>query len=623
MLLVVGGHAGAHLLLAREAAYEYHHRHREGQRDEVVQVQSRALAVEDEEHHEGHEVHHELHAGHALRAGLLAHGVPRVEELHAEHQQAEQRDVVAVERYVEPEVEYRVIVRQVGAPQEGLLAQLDGYGEEHEHSRQERHLYQHRQAARHGAVARPLLQGHHLLLLLHGLLGLRVFLVEGVHLGLQYAHDGAALVALVHQRQQHQADEQREDDDDDAVVPAELLQEVEHRHYEVAADALGDDRPAQGQHAVVAAAYGAQVAQLRGAVVEAHVHLRSLLVILQAYHGAHVRQVVARCVAAVGLHLDVGVLEGDAALGGHDGCKILVFEGHPLKVGLHLLLLVLAQAQVVGVLVLGGLVVYAAVVTLAVAVAVALAAAAAVHLLLAQHAVLPLEVHVGRVAHHLAEAHEVDVEAHLVAVAAHGVAELQVRRRALQAAVALDLGPEAQRRGVVLADFQRAAGSLHRLAVHVWLEHQVFGVHHAVVLGREDEVHVVLRGGDEHQLVAVVGLVVGQHHTVHTGAEGVELHGHQTVAHGEAAHVALRGGVEEAHVLHAALHAGQHRVALGGQAVESRLLGQDAVLHALGLDVGQHHAVVYALALGHLLLRRGHPEHVAHEDAKYQNQSDD
>ena len=60
-----------------------------------------------------------------------------------------------------------------------------------------------------------------------------------------------------------------------------------------------------------------------------------------------------------------------------------------------------------------------------------------------------------------------------------------------------------------------------------------------------------------------------------------------------------------------------------GQAVEAGVLGGNRVLDALGLLLGLHGAVVHTLALGHLLFRRSHPEHVAHEDAKYQNQSDD
>ena len=49
MLLVIGGHACAYFLLAGEATDEHHGAHGEGERDEVVEVQPRALAVEDEE----------------------------------------------------------------------------------------------------------------------------------------------------------------------------------------------------------------------------------------------------------------------------------------------------------------------------------------------------------------------------------------------------------------------------------------------------------------------------------------------------------------------------------------------------------------------------------------------
>ena len=394
-------------------------------------------------------------------------------------------------------------------------------------------------------------------------------------------------------------------------------QEVEDRHYEVAADALGDDGPAEGQHAVIATVHGAQVAQFGGAVVPAHVHLRAVLVVGQADDGAHVGEVVFGCVALVGVHGKVGVFEGDAAFRVQYGGEVLLFEGHPVEVYLDLFLFVLAEAQVVGVLVRRGLVVYAAVVALAVAVAVAAATAAAVHLFLSQHAVLPLEVHVRSVAHQFLEAHEVDVEVHLVAVAMDGVGELEV---ALVGAVA-HFGAEAQVQRVVAGYFHRVA--VPWLAVDVGGEDEVFGVDHTVVLGREDEVHVVVRGGDEHQLVAVVGLVAGEHHAVDAGALGVELHGHALVADFYDGSVALGGGVEYAHVGHLALGAGQHGVAGGGHAVECGLGGHDAVLDALGFKVGGHGRVVHPLPLGQLLLRGGDPEHVANEDGKYQYKSYD
>ena len=143
-ILRIGSHAGTHFLLARELADENHGGHGEGQRNQIVEVQTCTLAVEDEEHHEGHEIHHELHAGHRLCAGLLLHGVPSVEELHAEHHQAEERHMVTVERNVKPEVEHRVVGRQVIAPEEAFLSQFDSLGEEHEHGGEEGHLQQDR-----------------------------------------------------------------------------------------------------------------------------------------------------------------------------------------------------------------------------------------------------------------------------------------------------------------------------------------------------------------------------------------------------------------------------------------------------------------------------------------------
>ena len=63
-----------------------------------------------------------------------------VEELHAEHEQAEEGDMVAIEGDVESEVEDAVVCGEVVAPEERLLPQLDGDGVEHEHGRENGHL---------------------------------------------------------------------------------------------------------------------------------------------------------------------------------------------------------------------------------------------------------------------------------------------------------------------------------------------------------------------------------------------------------------------------------------------------------------------------------------------------
>ena len=98
---VVGCHTGTHLFLAGELANQYHLQHRDAQRHEVIEVECRRLAIEQEQHHKRHEIHHELHARHIHRAAVDAHSVPCVEELHAEHQQAEERHMVAIERNIE------------------------------------------------------------------------------------------------------------------------------------------------------------------------------------------------------------------------------------------------------------------------------------------------------------------------------------------------------------------------------------------------------------------------------------------------------------------------------------------------------------------------------------------
>ena len=379
---------------------------------------------------------------------------------------------------------------------------------------------------------------------------------------------------------------------------------------------LGDDGPAEGQHLLEAAVHGLEVAVLGGAEVEAHLHLLVFGGVGDADDGIHVGEVSGGGVFAVGLHLDVGVLEG-FALGGDDGAEVLLLEGNPVEVGLHLLRLVAAHGEVVHI-VGRGFVVDAAVVALAVAVAVAFAAVAGGDFLLAVHAVVPFEVEVVAGADDIGEAHEVDVEVHLVAVAAHGVAELQV---ALVEAVG-KLGAEADHRGVVALHGGSGIQVGPRRAVEVGGEDEVFGVHHAVVGGGENEVEVVVRGGDEPQVVAVVGHVIVEHQAIDAGTEVGEIDCHEVGVKLVGLGFGLVGKAEDTHVHRFGVVGGEGRaVAGGGQRVEACLHGGHRIGHTLRVGHRVKHVLPFGLHLGALLGRGRHPPHISDKDSENQNQS--
>ena len=88
---------------------------------------------------------HKLHTRHLWlrRCRLLVVDIRECEQ-HNRHQQTEQRNVVAIERNIERQIEHRIVRREVVAPQERLATQLNRGREETEHSNQNRHLYQHR-----------------------------------------------------------------------------------------------------------------------------------------------------------------------------------------------------------------------------------------------------------------------------------------------------------------------------------------------------------------------------------------------------------------------------------------------------------------------------------------------
>ena len=67
-------------------------------------------------------------------------------------------------------------------------------------------MQQHRQTASHGVDTGFAVQVHHGILLLHSILGVGIFFVEGLYLGLQYSHLGFRLVRLVCEGEQNELD---------------------------------------------------------------------------------------------------------------------------------------------------------------------------------------------------------------------------------------------------------------------------------------------------------------------------------------------------------------------------------------------------------------------------------
>ena len=116
--LGVGHQFGTHLLFIDKLAGRPGLYDGDEQRQEVVVAQARRVVVEEEQEHHRHHIHHPLHAGHAVAAGLIGHVDFGVDYVHHCHKQTEQAHVVAVEGYAERKSEYRVGGRQVLGPEE-------------------------------------------------------------------------------------------------------------------------------------------------------------------------------------------------------------------------------------------------------------------------------------------------------------------------------------------------------------------------------------------------------------------------------------------------------------------------------------------------------------------------
>ncbi|MNJ37164.1 hypothetical protein D3C77_319730 [compost metagenome] len=120
------------------------------------------------------------------------------------------------------------------------MAHLDGDEQHLIQGVEHRDLHQDGQAARQRIDLLPLIQGHHLLLLL-----LRigpVLLLDLLHLGLEGPHLGQALIGLVGQREEHQLDHDRQRQDGQAEIAQHAVEELHH----------GEDRARQEpEHAPV------------------------------------------------------------------------------------------------------------------------------------------------------------------------------------------------------------------------------------------------------------------------------------------------------------------------------------------------------------------------------------
>ena len=135
--------------------------------------------------------------------------------------------MVTVQRYVESEIEDRVVGTQVVRPEEALLSQLERCREETEHREEHGELEQHGETASEHAHTRLAVQVHGLLLLLKGIFLTRVLGIDLVQLRPEDIHLGRRHVGLEGQRRYDQLDQNCQQQNDDAVVADEAAEEVE------------------------------------------------------------------------------------------------------------------------------------------------------------------------------------------------------------------------------------------------------------------------------------------------------------------------------------------------------------------------------------------------------------
>ena len=194
VLLVVGLEFGKKFRIVGRTTEIPHRSGGAEQGNEVVEVESRAVLVEHEEEHHGHQEHGVLkyfHIGGLVgrsshRVALLAHRHEAIQQIGEAEEHAEEREVVAQSPDIGAPRDQIVVSREVISPKEALLTQLNGIRYEIEHRNPDWHLNQHGQTAaeRTGTILR--IEGHRLLLALQGVLFVRILRIDGFYLRAKY-----------------------------------------------------------------------------------------------------------------------------------------------------------------------------------------------------------------------------------------------------------------------------------------------------------------------------------------------------------------------------------------------------------------------------------------------------
>ena len=151
--------------------------------------------------------------------------------------------MVAEERYASRPREDVVIGAEVACPEEALLTEFDGVGDEEEQGHPNGHLDNHGQAAAHRADAVLRIDLHLLLLHLHGVCRVGVLLLYFVEMRLEGAHLGRRHELLTGERQDNHFHNEGEQQQHDAHVHAPACEEVEEGYDDVAVNEA-DYRPA-------------------------------------------------------------------------------------------------------------------------------------------------------------------------------------------------------------------------------------------------------------------------------------------------------------------------------------------------------------------------------------------
>ena len=553
----------AQSLVVGEAAQAPHDEYAGEARKEVVVGEARGVVVEDEEEGHGHDAHHPLHHLHLLLllgghhgVLLLAHADERVDDVGEREQEAEDAHVVADEPEVLRPADEVVVGREVVGPEEALSPEFDGVGDEVEEGNPDGHLDEHGQAASHGRDTVLGVELHHLLLLLHGVFLLGVFGVDFVHLGLQHAHTGRGQVAFLRGGVDEGLHDEREQQEHDAHVEAEAREPVEEVEDEEAVDPLDDGPPEVHQvlqlEVLVGEAEavgGLEGVEVVGAQVE--LHLGGLLA--RGVEGRLHLGLIHLQVAAVLLLRGAGeadVLE--VLVADDDGREELVLEVNPVERLLDVLGDVLHLVELLRALVLylvgeGGVAVLER----------------AAFLLLLGH-VVPREVdgrH--RRGKEVAQALGLDGEVEHVGLGSQAIGEQEPARA------------DGCREG------ERAVGLRGGLEVDALAED-------VLVLRGQGVVEVALRLAQQHDVLALLVVVVTERGALHDTALRADAHAEELVLEHDGLGAALAGGK-------------QHRRAVDDGLAGS--LGRQGLLVELGLQLGFLHLGDAVLASHFLQLR--------------------